>query len=86
MKFSNIMLLMLWMIGGMVVSRQKLLRSIVSSIVTNFISGYNNLVPPVLHITLGIVLKVFNMLVEMLRVKTLHQPRNDESDNMARKK
>ena len=43
--------------------RGKLHKSIVSSLVFP-ISSLGNAVPPVLHITLGIVLKMFNMLLE----------------------
>ena len=61
--------------------RGKLHKSIVSSLVFP-ISSLGNVVPPVLHITLGIVLKMFNMLVE--HVKSQHsasnEPRNDENN------
>ena len=61
--------------------RGKLHKSIVSGLVFP-ISSLGNVVPPVLHITLGIVLKMFNMLVE--HVKSQHsasnEPRNDENN------
>ena len=43
--------------------RSKLHKSIVNSLVFP-ISSLGNVVPPVLHITLGIALKMFNMLLE----------------------
>ena len=53
-------------------ARGKLHKSIASSPVFPILS-LGNAVPPVLHVTSGIVLKMFNMLVEDVRVKTLHQ-------------
>ena len=53
-------------------ARGKLHKSIVSSPVFPILS-LGNAVPPVLHVTSGIVLKMFNVLVEDVRVKTLHQ-------------
>ena len=53
-------------------ARGKLHKSIVSSPVFPILS-LGNAVPPVLHVTSGIVLKMFNMLVEDVRVKTLQQ-------------
>ena len=61
--------------------RSKLHKSIVNSLVLP-ISSLGNVVPPVLHITLGIVLKMFNMLVKHVKSQdsASDEPTNDESN------
>ena len=63
-------------------ARGKLHKSIASSPVFP-ISSLGNVVPPVLHITLGIVLKMFNMLVEHVKSQdsASNEPTNDENNN-----
>ena len=52
------------------------------SILVFSISSLGNVVLPVLHITLGIVLKMFHMLVEHVKSQdsALNEPTNDESN------
>ena len=58
--------------GRAMAARGKLHKSIVSSPVFPIVS-LENVVPPVLHITLGIVLKLFKTLLStVLKVKTAH--------------
>ena len=61
--------------------RGKLHKSILSGLVFP-ISSLGNVVPPVLHITLGIVLKMFNMLVKHVKSQdsASDEPTNDESN------
>ena len=67
--------------------RGKLHKSIVSSPVFP-ISSLDNVVPPVLHITLGIVLKMFNMLIEHVKSQdsASNEPTNDQSNKTWREK
>ena len=52
--------------GRGMAARGKLYKSIVSSLVFP-IASLGNVVPPLLHITLGIVLKLFKMLLECIK-------------------
>ena len=69
------------------VLRSKLHKSIVSIPVFP-ISSLGNVVPPVLHITLGIVLKMFNMLTEHVKSQdsASNEPTNDQSNKAWREK
>ena len=58
-------------------ARGKLHKSNLSSPVFPILS-LGNVVPPVLHVTSGIVLKMFGMLVEHVRVKNLHPLMNPQ--------
>ena len=68
------------------VLRGKLHKSIVSIPVFP-ISSLGNVVPPVLHITLGIVLKMFNMSIEHFKSQdSAIKPTNDQSNKTWREK
>ena len=77
---SGNMLLTLWMVEWIVVNRQSRQRENYTKVVQwpQFLV-LGSVVPPVLHITSGIVLKMFNMLVSV-------EPRNNESYRKWREK